>query len=169
MILLDHCIYCTWCMHGERLKTNQIVPTFEVSKLNLVLLWLEDLFCERAVTCHRRCYIVLRHEGKTTVIVWSYTGCFSPSHLSYFLSVTRGVEDNQFWGPCCVFWKKTENFPQPAVYFPSNKVSDSGALQESSRVYGATRLAKPKTQNLVLGRAKNKTVLLQYTYVAMLC
>ena len=101
-----------------------LLNIFEVSKLHLVLSQVEDLFSERSLACHRRCYIVLRHEGKTTVIVvWSYIGCFSPSHLSGFLrAVIREVEDNEFWSCCCAFWKKTENFLELAMHFPSNKV-----------------------------------------------
>lgn len=49
-----------------------------------------------------------------------------------------------------------------AVYFPSNKVSDSSGLQENSRVCGATRLPKPKTQNLALCGFFSDTLMLQF-------
>lgn len=58
-------------MEKDRKQTKWLLllNTFEVNKLNLALLWVEDLFCEKSLTCHGRCYIVLGHGEKTMVIV----------------------------------------------------------------------------------------------------
>lgn len=60
------------CLHMEKYQTQirwlLLWNIFKISKLNLVLLCVELLFCERSLK-HHRCFILWESMGKTTVTV----------------------------------------------------------------------------------------------------